>query len=325
MSNAAGAIAVRAAVDADRAAILDLLASTLQWVPDELFDRFFSWKHETSPFGRSPAWVATDDDRIIGYRTFVRWEFEHPDGRIRRAVRAVDTATHPDAQGRGVFTRLTLHGIDELRADGVDFVFNTPNDQSRPGYLKMGWQIIGRPPVRVRPRGLRGLARLARSRVPAEKWSEPATFGQAAAEAFAGADLDGVAEALTTDTLATNRTPTYLRWRYGFAPLHYRVVRRGDDLTDGFAVVRLRHRGAAVEGTVCELVVPGGDGRAIRHLLGQVEGADYLLVAGRLSPADGGLLPAPHQGPQVTWRALNEQEPPALRGWTLSLGDLELF
>jgi GNAT superfamily N-acetyltransferase len=320
-----GELVLRRAGEADLPGILAVARESLDWDDDERHEAFFAWKHLENPVGPSPMWVADDGGTIVAFRTFLRWEWRRPDGTIAGTVRAVDTATHPDHQGRGLFTALTMGALDELTAEGLDFVFNTPNDQSRPGYLKMGWQIIGRPPVRVRPRGLRGLARLARSRVPAEKWSEPATFGQAAAEAFAGADLDGVAEALTTDTLATNRTPTYLRWRYGFAPLHYRVVRRGDDLTDGFAVVRLRHRGAAVEGTVCELVVPGGDGRAIRHLLGQVEGADYLLVAGRLSPADGGLLPAPHQGPQVTWRALNEQEPPALRGWTLSLGDLELF
>ncbi len=71
-------------------------------------------------------------------------------GEVLRAVRAVDTATDPDYQGQGLFTALTMHGLDEVRADGVDFVFNTPNDQSRPGYLKMGWQTVGELPVAVR-------------------------------------------------------------------------------------------------------------------------------------------------------------------------------
>ena len=75
-----------------------------------------------------------------------------------RAVRAVDTATDPDYQGRGLFTRLTLQAIDELRAEGVDFVFNTPNDQSRPGYLKMGWQVVGTLPTHVRPTRWRNVA-----------------------------------------------------------------------------------------------------------------------------------------------------------------------
>src|SRR5687767_6957749 len=114
--------------------LMELLAASLRWVPDELFGRFFAWKHEQGPFGASPAWVALDGERLAGFRTFLRWEFNHPDGRIRRGVRAVDTATHPDYQGRGIFRDLTLQALDHLRADGVDFVFNTPNAQSLPGY-----------------------------------------------------------------------------------------------------------------------------------------------------------------------------------------------
>lgn len=73
---------------------------------------------------------------------FLRWKFDVPGEGTISAVRAVDTATHPDWQGSGIFTRLTLGALDELRDDGLDVVFNTPNDQSRPGYLKMGWSQV---------------------------------------------------------------------------------------------------------------------------------------------------------------------------------------
>ena len=319
-------LALRRADDGDRPAILALARAALGWDDDDRHDAFFTWKHAENPFGPSPLWVADDDGEIVAFRTFLRWEWRRPDGSIAKAVRAVDTATHPDHQGRGLFRALTMMAVDELIEEGVDFVFNTPNDQSRPGYLKMGWELIGRPPVRVRPRGLGGLLRLARAKAPAAKWSEPASFGQSAPDAFADDDeLDEVVEDLAPDLLATNRSAAYLRWRFGFGPLHYRVVRRGERLRDGFAVVRLRRRGGAVEGTVCELLVHPGDRGAVGDLLGQVEGADYLLVAGRLSPFQGGLLPLPHQGPQVTWRALNQTDSPTLAGWSLTLGDLELF
>ncbi len=45
--------------------------------------------------------------------------------------------------------------------DGVDVVFNTPNDQSRPGYLKMGWSEVGRVPVAVRLRSALSARRVA--------------------------------------------------------------------------------------------------------------------------------------------------------------------
>ena len=153
-------IEVRPAVGADRPAVLALLADSLGWDRDEVFAAFFEWKHVQNPFGPSPAWVAVTGNRVVGFRTFLRWRFEHPDGRTRSAVRAVDTATAPDQQGRGIFRRLTMTAVDELRAEGVDFVFNTPNVQSRPGYLRMGWSTVGRMPLVARVAGISSLLRM---------------------------------------------------------------------------------------------------------------------------------------------------------------------
>ena len=79
-------------------------------------------------------------------------------------------------------------------------MFNTPNDQSRPGYLKMGWQLVGRLPVLARPRSPAALARLARARTPADKWSQPADAGLPVHDVLA--DPAPVAELL--DTLDTS-------------------------------------------------------------------------------------------------------------------------
>ena len=115
-------------------------------------------------------------------------------------MRAVDTATHPEYQGRGIFTRLTHAALDELEREGVAFVFNTPNDQSRPGYLKMGWDVVGRLPVLVRPRSVRRALRMLRARTPAGRWSEPTAAGDPAADVLV--DHDAVA------ALLASRPPT---------------------------------------------------------------------------------------------------------------------
>ena len=57
-------------------------------------------------------------------------------------VRAVDTATAPDVQRLGIFSRLTTEALEVCRADAVALVFNTPNDKSLPGYVKMGWRLV---------------------------------------------------------------------------------------------------------------------------------------------------------------------------------------
>src|ERR1700674_4101384 len=104
MNGSGGELQIREYRDADEAAVLELLQASLGWVPDTQYGRFFAWKHRQNPFGRSPAWVAVDGERIAGFRIFLRWEFTRG-GDVVRAVRAVDTATHPDYQGRGVFSR----------------------------------------------------------------------------------------------------------------------------------------------------------------------------------------------------------------------------
>jgi GNAT superfamily N-acetyltransferase len=323
------ALEIREARSDDRAAVLELLASSLNWVPNELFDRFFAWKHEENPFGVSPAWVAVDGPRIVGFRTFVRWEYQNPDGRPRRAVRAVDTATHPDYQGRGIFNRLTLHAVDALRSEGVDFVFNTPNDKSRPGYLKMGWREVGRLPASVRPSGLRALGAMARSRVPADRGSEPILAGAAAPDVLAGYSIDRLLSwAAPPRGMQTHRTPAYLRWRYGFAPLAYRAIPLDGDAANGLAVFRVRTRGAAKEAALCEVIVPSGDvaaARALERAVATECGADYVIRLGR-SSVQSGFVRLPGQGPVLTWRDVSgtELEPP-LGAWQLQLGDVELF
>jgi GNAT superfamily N-acetyltransferase len=284
------------------------------------------WKHEQNPFGRSPAWVAVAGDRIVGYRTFLRWEFEHGDA-LRRAVRAVDTATHPDFQGRGIFTRLTTQAIETLTAEGVDFVFNTPNDNSRPGYLKMGWIEVGRLRARVRPRrSLRALTRLLRARAPAELASIETSAGEAAGDVLDAVDVPALlAEQGSHAGLRTHRSPAFLRWRYALAPLHYRALLLGDSADNGFVVFRLRRRGPAVEAIVCDWLVAPGQERQLEQTLRSVPrrtGADHAVVLD--AGATPGFLPAPG-GPILTWRALAHHEPTPLADWHLRGGDVELF
>ena len=316
--------------DDDRPQVLALLAATLGWLPDEHHAAFFEWKHRRNPFGESPAWVAEADGRVVGFRAFLRWEFG-VDGDVVRAVRAVDTATDPAHRGGGVFTCLTRLGLDALAADGVGFVFNTPNDQSLPGYLKMGWETVGRPPLHARPRTPLGLLRMAASRTAADLWSLPTSAGVPAGDAlFDRGPLD---ELLVTQpvepSLHTRRTPDYLVWRYaGFAPLAYRALLAGDSPADGVALFRLRRRGRAVEAAVGEVIVPGADPRLAARLAAGVvrrSGADYALRCGGREAARAGFLPVPGAGPVLAWRGVTDHRRPELARWRLTLGDLELF
>ena len=315
----AAGIDIRPAEPADRAEVLALLQRSMHRTDDPRFAELYRWKHDDNPFGASPTWVAVADGRVVAVRAFMRWEFVR-DGVVLRAVRAVDTATDPEYQGKGLFTALTLHGLEQMKADGVDFVFNTPNAQSLPGYLKMGWREVGRLPAAVRPIGMGGLARMARARVPSGHWSENLDVGVPFAEW-----LDGHPVPAPTPTpvrsLSTNVTEAYLRWRFGSSLLSYRAL----ESDGGAVVVRMRRRGPAEELLLVESLgveTSVADRLALRAA--RAAGADYVLRLGNANPASG-FLPLPGGGPKLTSRAVTNPGVSPLSNWALTMGDIELF
>lgn len=322
-------VTLRSASVADREAIHALGHRTLGWLDDAQEAEFFAWKHEANPFGMSPIWVAEADARIVGLRAFMRWELSTPRGDVRRVVRAVDTTTDPAYQGRGIFSALTLHALDALRAEGVDFVFNTPNNQSRPGYLKMGWSEVGQLPLSVRATRAGSPIALARARVPASRSAVVVRVGDAAPSVFA--DAQDVARALESSPLqpglATRRTPDYFAWRYGLPQLHYRVFTAPEGVGNGFAVFHVRRRGPALEAVVCDVVVPDRAAEVEHALLSRIareSGADYLIRLGGPLYRHG-FVRVPAQGPVLTARALSTDPPADVHDWALGMGEIELF
>ena len=322
-------LTIRRSTPSDRDAVIGLCRASLGWVEGDPNEAFFSWKHDQNPFGASPTWVAVaPDGEMAGVRVFLRWAFDEPGRGTISAVRAVDTATHPDWQGKGIFTRLTLGALDELGGDGLDVVFNTPNDQSRPGYLKMGWSEVGRVPVAVRLRSALSARRVAGARAAAEKWSEPVDAGLEAPMVLAATDevqrlLDSLGPARG---IATARSVEYLQWRYSFGPLRYRALPLGDRVGDGLVLFRVRRRGSATELTVCDVLAPPGTSarRAIGYLLRR-SGADYAIRCGGPGSLSDGFLPANRLGPILTWRPVNRPRVPSIGDLSLTLGDVELF
>ncbi|WP_298524079.1 GNAT family N-acetyltransferase [uncultured Christiangramia sp.] len=125
--------------DNDTDEIVKLLRTSLS---DNHTREFFRWKHYENPFGRSYGLLACDGNKIVGVRMFMHWVFTNEDDQVR-AIRPVDTITHPDYRGMGIFKKLTLEGLEDCK-NGYDLIFNTPNENSLPGYLKMGWHKYNR-------------------------------------------------------------------------------------------------------------------------------------------------------------------------------------
>lgn len=153
---------------------------------------FFKWKHLDNPFGRSYGLTAWSGDKIIGLRVFMFWEFIDKNKKVLRSIRPVDTVVDSNFRGRGLFKTLTLQGLKNCEGQ-YDFVFNTPNNNSLPGYLKMGWEKF---------------KKASNFRIGI---INPLQF----TPQLTKANMEDVAHSWFSDsTLETNKTLEYIKWRY---------------------------------------------------------------------------------------------------------------
>lgn len=139
---------IREATELDITEILEVLKSSLGETSSKKTEEVWRFKHVYNPFGKSLVLVAVENDVIIGVRAFMRWRWQLGK-EVFSAFRAVDTATLPSHQGKGVFKKLTLKAIDVAMEQDDDFIFNTPNTQSLPGYLKMGWGVVDKLKIQI--------------------------------------------------------------------------------------------------------------------------------------------------------------------------------
>jgi GNAT superfamily N-acetyltransferase len=337
------ALRIRRATAADEGGLLELVRASLGEGTVPRTAAYWRWKHVDNPFGASPVLVAEDDGRIVGLRAFMRWTF-HDGARPLPAVRAVDTATHPEYQGQGIFKRLTLQLRDEMEREGAAFVFNTPNAQSRPGYVKMGWSLVGRPTLWARAVRPARLLRALRGGGPGGAEQEAPAVDAASVDAvLAEPGVHALVQAASRPTgrIHTVPEPNVLRWRYADVPgFRYAALRRGDGERGAMVVLRARQRGALRELRICDAVVgPTREARAnLRALVRQaprVADADVVLAIASGRPSlQGALLaaafvPVPRAGPILTAyplaAAAAPPDPRRLEQWAASIGDLELF
>ena len=279
----------------------------------------WAWKHEENPFGPSLILVAQVEGRVAGVRALMRWDLGLPDGSVLRCLRAVDTATHPEFERRGIFRRLTNEAVDWARQDDFDLIFNTPNNRSGAGYLTMGWRPVGTIGVMLRPLMRRGAKADPYSAPDPEDFFEPVPAQYKTDEN----------QARSSPGLRTPRSRAYLSWRFTGHPfVRYRAI-SSDNAT---VVARPNIRNGRKEVVISDII-----GRADRGVVSAMaRRARAAYVAGWFSPRTperrvallAGLIPIPGLR-SLTLVARPLRELPidvfSLANWDLALSDLELL
>jgi GNAT superfamily N-acetyltransferase len=297
-------------------------------------ENYWHWKHVDNPFGSSQVLLALDDENVVGVRAFMHWKWQHHH-EIINTVRAVDTATHPDYQGKGIFRSLTQKLAEQSKQNGVHFIFNTPNDKSKPGYLKMGWEVAGKLPIGlkiIKPFGM--VRQIISPRQSSHNWvNETLSYYL---------NHPGLSALLIShqsnfqNKLVTMHTAASLRWRYMDVPVvNYFGAGIEDKGLKACIIFRLKSTRLGNELRITDVMLESEIYLTeLRRLIKQEakkHEADYVSITSFMNPdVLSGILSfsSLSVGPTVTVRNLNMNEFGKLKnfkGWSPSMGDLELF
>lgn len=111
---------------------------------DKFTPQAIAWRYRDNPAGPVVGADAWDGDRLAAHYVTCPLEAKI-DGQLVRGLVSLNTATHPDYQGQGLFTRLAETAYGQGAAAGYGFVIGVANANSTPGFLrKLAFQDVGR-------------------------------------------------------------------------------------------------------------------------------------------------------------------------------------
>ncbi|WNB16868.1 GNAT family N-acetyltransferase [Marivirga arenosa] len=313
---------IRPASTSDIPNIIKLLKASLGESLMPKSEAYWQWKHINNPFGASPVWVAEEAGELIGVRAFMQWNWEK-EAKIYRAIRAVDTATDPNHQGKGIFKKLTLGLLEQCEAEGIHLVYNTPNNQSKPGYLKMGWEEVGKLPIQI---SIKKPIRIAIAKLKGDQKTEFLELPNPQDYNLEKALIDFNFKFEPSSEWNSKYSLDYLKWRYQQIPI---IPYYAHFNTKACVIFRLKAGGLGVELRVCDVF---GDKHSVEQLLDEIyyqNDFDYMSISGFESVKLPGILKQnKNLGPDVTIRTLAEKDLDEFRNfknWYPTLGDLEVF
>jgi len=109
------------------------------------------WKYRDNPAGPAVGFVAVDAGQIVGqYVVLPTWL--RLDDEVVLGALSLDTMTHPNYRGQGMFVTLAKACMELAAKSGVEVLYGFPNKNSFPGFIRrLNWDHTGDIPRWVRP------------------------------------------------------------------------------------------------------------------------------------------------------------------------------
>ena len=109
---------------------------------DKFTPDYLAWLYAANPDGPAVGMDAWDGERLAAHYVCIparAWV----EGREVMVLLSLNTATHPDYQGKGLFTKLAAATFEAGEAAGFDGVYGVANANSTPGFVrKLGFQLV---------------------------------------------------------------------------------------------------------------------------------------------------------------------------------------
>jgi predicted N-acetyltransferase YhbS len=143
-----GAWIVREAVPEDDPQIADLFDGVFGFRPSA---SHIDWKFRQNPDAIPLTVVAECENTIVGQ--YALWSTRLRLGReVVIGAQSLDTMTHPDFRGQGMFVALATECMELAFQRGVEALYGFPNDNSYPGFVRrLDWDHTGDVAGWVRP------------------------------------------------------------------------------------------------------------------------------------------------------------------------------
>ena len=142
---------------------------------DKFTPAYLDWLYVANPDGAAVGYDAWDGDRLAAHYVCVparAWV----EGQEVRVLLSLNTATHPDYQGKGLFTKLAAMTYEAGAQAGFDGCYGVANANSTPGFVrKLGFQLVRPLEARVGLGSLRHAPKPAAAQLSFERsWSREA-------------------------------------------------------------------------------------------------------------------------------------------------------
>jgi GNAT superfamily N-acetyltransferase len=109
---------------------------------DRFTPAYLAWLYRDNPDGRAFGFDAREGDTLAAHYVCVPAR-ACVDGQVVRVLLSLNTATHPQFQGKGLFTKLAAMTYEAAAAAGFAGIYGVANANSTPGFVrKLGFQLV---------------------------------------------------------------------------------------------------------------------------------------------------------------------------------------